>query len=55
MDLQLAKISNDIDKLISTYHDETLGKYWDAERKYVDAHYSNIPFPFKNENPGFFN
>lgn len=50
----LLKISNDIDKLISTYHDETIGKYWDAERKYVDDHYSSVPFPFKKiETPVF--
>lgn len=35
------------------YHDVT-GPYWDTERKYVDEHYRNIPFPFEEmETPAF--
>ncbi|WP_336518126.1 class I SAM-dependent methyltransferase [Pollutibacter soli] len=35
------------------YHDVT-GPYWDSERKYVDGHYQNIPFPFLElETPEF--
>jgi ubiquinone/menaquinone biosynthesis C-methylase UbiE len=31
---------------------EVLGPYWDAERSWVDKHYSTVPFPFKSL-PGF--
>ncbi len=37
------------------YHFNTLKDYWDAERKYVDEEYSNIPFPFRQiDSPPFF-
>lgn len=42
----LLHITKEIDELISDYHFNTLGNYWDAERKYVDEEYKNIPFPF---------
>jgi len=43
----LLQVSNEINTIIHNYHFNTLGKYWDAERKYVDANYTTIPFPFK--------
>jgi ubiquinone/menaquinone biosynthesis C-methylase UbiE len=50
----LLRISKEIDPLIETHHFNTLGKYWDAERKYVDQEYRNIPFPFtKIDTPVF--
>jgi len=42
----LLRISKEIDAIIGNYHFETLGKYWDNERKYVDNNYATIPFPF---------
>ena len=51
----LLKIADDIDAVINDYHFITLKKYWDAERKYVDEHYSTIPFPFKKiDSPEFY-
>lgn len=51
----LLKISPAIDAVINDYHFNTLGKYWDAERKYVNDEYSSIPFPFKKiDSPEFF-
>jgi Methyltransferase domain len=51
----LSKIDEPIDKLINDYHFNFLGSYWDAERKYVDDEYKNIPFPFeKIKTPDFF-
>jgi len=48
------KISDEIEEIISDYHFNTLGDYWDAERKYVDDKYADIPFPFKEiETPQF--
>lgn len=51
----LLKIEPDIDAIIEAYHFGTLKDYWDAERKYVDDHYANIPFPFVEiTTPSFF-
>jgi ubiquinone/menaquinone biosynthesis C-methylase UbiE len=43
----LLQIDEHIDALIRDYHFNTLGKFWDAERKHVDDEYRNIPFPFE--------
>lgn len=44
----LATISPEIDKLINVKHyKETLGSYWDYERKFVDDNYTTLPFPFR--------
>lgn len=43
----LLRISKDIDKLIEEHHYDTLGPYWDEERKYVNEEYSSVPFPFE--------
>ena len=49
-----SKISSEIEDIITDYHFNTLGAYWDAERKYVDDKYVNIPFPFQEiETPEF--
>jgi len=50
----LLRISNEIDSLIGEHHFNILGNYWDAERKYVDEEYRNIPFPFTKINTPFF-
>ena len=42
----LLRISKKIDALIEAHYFNTLGNYWDVERKYIDEEYSNIPFPF---------
>ena len=40
-------ISPEIDELvIGKHYNETLGSYWDSERKYVDDNYATLPFPF---------
>lgn len=44
----LANISPEIDKLINVKHyKETLGSYWDYERRFVDDNYTTLPFSFK--------
>ena len=44
----LLNISSEIDAIITVhFYKNTLGQYWDKERKYVDEQYSTIPFPFK--------
>jgi ubiquinone/menaquinone biosynthesis C-methylase UbiE len=42
----LLRISDEINMLIEYHHYNTLGSYWDNERKYVDEEYRTIPFPF---------
>jgi len=37
----------DINALIKTFYRETVGAYWDKERKYVDDHYATVPFPYE--------
>lgn len=50
----LLQINEPIDALINHYHFNTLAAYWDAERKFVDEGYKNIPFPFeKIKTPSF--
>lgn len=50
----LVRISKEIDALIEDHHNNTLGSYWDDERKYVNEEYRTIPFPFKKlATPGF--
>jgi ubiquinone/menaquinone biosynthesis C-methylase UbiE len=50
----LLQISKEINAVIEQYHFNTLGNYWDAERKYVDDHYNSIPFPFNEiKTPAF--
>lgn len=51
----LLEISPAIDKLITQkFYKEILVGCWDYERKYVDEHYSTIPFPYEEtECPRF--
>jgi SAM-dependent methyltransferase len=45
----LIKTNDDaLNRSILYFYKETIGKYWDVERKYVDEEYKTIPFPFKN-------
>ncbi|MBL0356499.1 MAG: class I SAM-dependent methyltransferase [Chitinophagaceae bacterium] len=50
----LLRINEPINEIMDEYHFTELANYWDAERKYVDERYRNIPFPFeKIETPSF--
>lgn len=44
----LLKIIPDIDEIIRNFHDNTVGDYWNEERKIVDDNYEHILF-LKNE------
>jgi ubiquinone/menaquinone biosynthesis C-methylase UbiE len=51
----LPRVSTAIDELIHDYHFITLEKYWDTERRHVDANYTTIPFPFEEiQTPAFY-
>ena len=36
-----------LNRLIDYFYKDIVGNYWDAERKYIDDHYTTIPFPFE--------
>jgi len=47
-------ISKQIDVLIDDFYKNTIGTYWDKERRYIDERYQTIPFPFEEiESPNF--
>ncbi|MFD2247850.1 class I SAM-dependent methyltransferase [Pontibacter ruber] len=39
--------AREIDELLDAFYNHTLAGYWDPERKLIDKHYANIPFPFE--------
>ena len=44
------------DCILFRFYSDILGAYWDQERRYIDAHYTSIPFPFDEvETPEFTN
>ena len=50
------EISEEIDKVIRDFYSNTIGPYWDKERKYIDENYTTIPFPFTEiKTPQFVN
>ena len=44
----LLTISPEIDALITDFYRNTIGPYWDGERKHVDNQYQEIDFPFQH-------
>lgn len=40
-------INKAVDAVIYQLYESILGRYWDAERKYVDEAYQTLPFPFE--------
>jgi hypothetical protein len=36
-----------LNTLINTFYRETVGAYWDKERRYIDDHYTTVPFPYE--------
>jgi ubiquinone/menaquinone biosynthesis C-methylase UbiE len=38
------RITPEINRIIEKYNFQTLGTYWDSERKHVDSNYATIPF-----------
>lgn len=42
------EISERIDQIISDFYENTIGTYWDRERRYIDENYETIPFPFRD-------
>jgi SAM-dependent methyltransferase len=43
----LNTVSPPIDRLVREFYLQTLGPYWDPERRHVDAQLKTLPFPFR--------
>ena len=37
---------DELNSIIHSFYRNTVGPYWDPERKYVDDHYRTVPFPY---------
>lgn len=36
-----------LNTLIKSFYTDTVGAYWDKERRYIDDHYTTVPFPYE--------
>ncbi|MBL7876299.1 MAG: class I SAM-dependent methyltransferase [Cyclobacteriaceae bacterium] len=43
----LLRINPDIDLLVTNFYKNTVGPYWNKQRRLIDESYKSIPFPFK--------
>jgi len=43
----LMLIDKKVDVAVHKLYEDILGKYWDAERRYIEEGYKTIPFPFE--------
>lgn len=44
-----ALVSSDYEELnkqLNAFYEDTVGPYWDPERKYLEDHYRSVPFPY---------
>ena len=44
---KLFRINSEIDREIDSFYSDTLGKYWDPERRLVETGYRSLSFPFR--------
>lgn len=45
---ELLSVSPEIDVVIEDFYRNTVGEYWDKERRHVENQYADIPFPYRN-------
>jgi ubiquinone/menaquinone biosynthesis C-methylase UbiE len=45
---ELVRVSPEIDVVINDFYRNTVGEYWDKERRHVENQYADIPFPYRN-------
>jgi SAM-dependent methyltransferase len=50
----LMRVSPEIDEVVHRFHDECVGPYWPAARKYVVEGYASVRFPFDEREPPTF-
>lgn len=43
----LPRVNAEIEAIVDDFYTAVVGKYWDAERKYVDEQYATIEIPFE--------
>lgn len=43
----LVQSHSPLDEVIWDFYENTIGKYWDEERRHIDDGYQRIPFPFE--------
>lgn len=54
MGYDIFRINEEINSMVDHFYKVITGPYWDKERMYIDDHYKNIPFLFKEiETPDF--
>lgn len=47
----MASIAPEIDAAITDFYTNVVGEYWPPERRFVEAGYKNMPFPFREVAP----
>lgn len=45
---ELVRVSPEIDVVINDFYQNTVGEYWDKERRHVENQYADIRFPYRN-------
>lgn len=43
----LLRIAPEIDAIIDSFYQDTIGPYWDPERRHIDRAYASLGFPFE--------
>jgi len=52
---ELMQTTPEIDALLKTFYHDVVGAYWPADRRFIEEHYTTIPFPFQElPAPDFF-
>jgi SAM-dependent methyltransferase len=40
-------VTSEVDAVTRRFYDDVVGSYWPPERRYIEAEYRSIPFPFR--------
>ncbi len=51
---ELLTISPEIDVIILDFYQNTIGDYWDPERRHIENQYADVPFPYHNIKKSIF-
>ncbi|GAA5039354.1 methyltransferase [Marivirga lumbricoides] len=43
----LLRVNKEVDEVLDRFYHDIIGDYWDPERKHIENHYQQIPFPFQ--------
>jgi SAM-dependent methyltransferase len=50
----LAYVAPQIDAIVRTFYEDTVGPYWPPERRHVESAYRDLPFPWREIQPPSF-